>query len=858
MIKPEETRDHQTTVAQVLVFQPVRLRESPYLDYGVPESMVREVRPGVLVAVPLRTQVLPGLVMGLGETVTVPGLRDIVSVLDPEPALSDMLIRFARWLSRETLTPLHRCVQIMLPPGLRPQVYLRLTPRVDHVPADLPRPAAALLQLLVERGPLRDSQVQRALTGIDLTRARHFLKRRGYIDVERTLRLPRVQPRTVPVVRLSVPRAEWPAGLAGLQKVDLYESVLLFLEAEEEPVEVSVIRAETGAELYHVRKLEARGLVSSSRQEVMRDPLDDMIFTPSVPPQLTAEQGQVWQELVALLRSAPPRAPVLLLGVTGSGKTELYMRAAAEVLAEGRQALVLVPEISLTPQTVRRFAVRFEGRVGLWHSSMSEGERYDTWRRVRSGELAVVVGARSALFAPFPDLGLIVMDEEEDTSYKQSSSPYYHTREAAEQLARMSGALLIMGSATPSLEAYARARAGRYRLLRLPSRIMGHRRRIADWLRLLHLPRSRYHLEHEPGVSGEGGAAEVADEACTIPLPEVTVVDMRAELKAGNRSIFSTMLQEGVDQALGRDEQIILFLNRRGSATHVFCRDCGWVALCPRCDSPMTYHARTAALICHRCGHRRKMISRCPQCGSRRVRAFGLGTEGLEARVAERWPEARILRWDRDVARSHGAHTMIMGRMTRGEADILVGTQMVARGLDLPKVTLVGVISADTGLHLPDFRAAERTFQLLAQVAGRSGRGILGGRAVVQTYHPDHYAVQLAAAHDYETFARHELAFRRKAGYPPAIRLARLVFAHHDNDKARRAAEDLATRLRAALALAGLAGADLIGPAPAFFARVRGRYRWQILLRHVAPADFLRPLDIPAGWIVDIDPLDIL
>ncbi len=853
--------------AQVLVFQPIRLRHSPFLDYEVPESLKPAIRPGVLVVVPLRTRILPGIVMGISQTRSVPDTRPISSVLDPEPVLDETLLRLARWLADAWLAPLHRCVQTMLPPGMRPQAYLKLTPRVDHVPPDLPGSAGAVLQLLIERGPLKSTQVRSALKQVDLRRTRHFLERRGYIKVERLLRLPKIQPREIPMAELVAPRDQWPEGLKGLRLTELYRSILSFLESEGQPVEVSVVRAETGADTYHVQKLEERGLVSTSRREVMRDPLEDQIFTPDQAPSLTPGQQSVWRELEALLKPGAERARpvaftgVLLLGVTGSGKTEIYMRAAAEVLRQGKQALILVPEISLTPQTVRRFAVRFPGQVGLWHSGLSDGERFDTWRRVRSGDLSIVVGARSALFAPFPDLGLIVLDEEEDTSYKSARTPYYHARETAEQLASITNALLVMGSATPSLEAYARATEGRYRLLRLPARIMSHARRVADWQRVLHLPRSRYRpLSEVAGrlvdMASEGPA--VAPQAVTIPLPPVDVVDMRAELRSGNRSVFSRALQEAVDQALDRGEQAILFLNRRGSATYVFCRDCGWVAECPRCDIPLTQHRRASALICHRCGYRRGLVQRCPACGSRRVRAFGLGTEGLESRVAQRWPRARLLRWDQDAARSRGAHATIMGHFARGDADILVGTQMVARGLDIPKVTVVGVISADTALNLPDFRAAERTFQLLAQVAGRSGRGILGGQVVIQTYHPDHYAIQFAASHDFEAFAQRELRFRRTAGYPPAIRLARLVIAHRNARKAQRSAEQMADRLRETLAEEGLPPTDLIGPAPAFFARVRGRYRWHILLRSVTPADFLRPIDIPPGWIVDIDPVDIL
>lgn len=840
--------------AKVLIFLPIKAKSSPYFDYRAPPELAQTVRPGVLVAAPFRTRTLPGIVMALADSsdLAPDEIRPIESVLDPEPVLDETRRKLAQWIARETLAPLHKCVQTMLPPGMRPKAYLRLTPLVTQLPPDLPDPAADLLRLLLRRGPLRSSQIARALTEIDWHAARRTLERRALVKVERRLRLPHVRPKTVRKARLIAPPAQWEQKMSGLRRTQLYRAILSFLAEEGGPVELDVICAETGAQSYHLKMLDQRELISFSREEIIRDPLAEMLYTPDAPPLLLPDQQAAWEELAGQLakqhhdqaRRAP--APVLLLGVTGSGKTELYLRATAQVLDRGQQALILVPEISLTPQTVRRFMVRFPGRVGLWHSQLSRGERYDTWQRVRSGEIDVIVGARSALFTPFPNLGLIVIDEEEDVSYKQSRQPYYHARETAAALARLTGALLILGSATPSLEAYARAQAGRYQLIKLERRIVSHRRRVADWQRVLHLRRSRY----RPVAS--------APHACTIALPPVQIVDMRAELQAGNRSIFSGALQSAVTQAVAREEQVLLFLNRRGAATYVFCRDCGWVAECPDCDLPLTAHRRVETLICHHCGHREAMAHTCPKCGSHRVRAFGLGTEGLAEQTAKRWPEARLLRWDSDVARSHTAHAAIMARFSQGEADMLVGTQMIARGLDLPKVTVVGVISADTALNLPDFRAAERTFQLLTQVAGRSGRGLLGGRVILQTYHPDHYAVQYAAAHDYEGFAAYELAFRRRTGYPPAMRLARLLTTHPDRRRVEERANDLAAQIRIKLMEEDLPESDLIGPAPAFFARLRGRYRWQLLLRSLDPAAFLREIEIPAGWRVDIDPMDVL
>jgi primosomal protein N' (replication factor Y) len=445
-------------------------------------------------------------------------------------------------------------------------------------------------------------------------------------------------------------------------------------------------------------------------------------------------------------------------------------------------------------------------------------------------------------------LGVIIVDEEHDDSYKQHApKPYYHARDTAIELSRLTGATLILGSATPSLEAYVMARRDKLTLVEMPRRIMGHVKRIRDLQARFHVPKTRFTaIDDEP------------IDARFCPLPPVKIVDLRAELRAGNRSIFSHELQTAVDAALEASQQAILFLNRRGSATFVLCRDCGHVMTCPRCDVPLTQHTTRGQLICHHCSHQEPPPSRCPKCGSTRIRYFGLGTQRVEEAVRERWPQARILRWDRDTARSHTSHAAILERFVEGTADVLIGTQMIAKGLDLPFVTVVGVISADTMLNLPDFRAAERTFQLLAQVAGRAGRGLLGGRVIIQSYHPDHYAIVTAAGHDYGAFANRELSFRRKHGYPPFRRLASLVYEHTNASRAKAEAEALAVSLTDLVQRWGRPETDLIGPAPAFFSRIRGRYRWQILLRHDDPAEFLRSIPIPRGWRVDIDPVNTL
>lgn len=537
----------------------------------------------------------------------------------------------------------------------------------------------------------------------------------------------------------------------------------------------------------------------------------------------------------------------LLHGVTGSGKTEIYLRAIELTLAQGRQALFLVPEIALTPQTIRRVAARFPGQVGVIHGSLSEGERYDTWRRARDGLVQIVVGARSALFTPFPDLGLVILDEEHDHSYKQgagSQHPYYHTRDVAEQMMRQNNGMLILGSATPDIETFFRAQRGDMHLLQLPNRIMGHRERILE-------------QSEREGVAARYYPAR-AQDALTIDLPDVHVVDMRAELKAGNTGMFSRALHEALTEVLQRREQAMLFLNRRGTHTYVFCRDCGYVELCPNCDLPITYHSYDDSLRCHMCGHRAAPPRICPNCQSRRIKYFGAGTQQVEQELIQHFPQARVLRWDADTARTPGDHEELLQRFIDRKADVLVGTQMVAKGLDLPLVTLVGMVSADVGLNLPDFRAGERTFQLLTQVAGRAGRGLLGGRAVLQTYQPDHYVIEAAAAQDYDQFFRREIAYRRELGYPPYRRLARIVFQHNQESKVRAEAERAAGLIRQRVASLNLSGTEMIGPAPCFFARIDNIHRWHLLVRSPDPTLALEGIDIPAGWQVDIDPVSVL
>jgi len=541
---------------------------------------------------------------------------------------------------------------------------------------------------------------------------------------------------------------------------------------------------------------------------------------------LNLDQLQAWAKLESALRTGGFQ-PFLLYGVTGSGKTELYLRAIEEIIRQGKEALVLVPEISLTPQTIARFRGRCEN-VSVLHSHLQTAERGGHWRRIASGQVQVVVGARSAVFAPTRRLGLIVIDEEHESTFKQDMTPRYHARDVAVMRARLEGIPIILGSATPSLESWHNAQRGQYQLLTLPKRVLER------------------------------------------PLPQVALIDLRHDQHPGRRPhALSPSLERAMRQALDRGGQIMLLLNRRGFSTHVFCPACGYVEQCKFCDLALTYHRDREVTLCHYCGYEQPPPERCPQCGLGQVRYQGMGTEKLQAEIESKFPQHAAQRMDSDTMRRPGSHQRTLEAFRRGEIKILLGTQMIAKGLDFPNVTLVGVINADVGLHRADFRAAERTFQLLAQVAGRTGRGAQGGRVLVQTFSPEHYSIGCAAAHDYERFARTELEHRQTHHYPPYQRMARLVIRGKNQEKAGEFADRLAGGFRLALDRLREPGAEVrvLGPAEAPVFRLKGYYRFHFqmqspssatlhqVLRTVIPG-VRPPKDV--DLTIDVDPLDMV
>ncbi len=607
------------------------------------------------------------------------------------------------------------------------------------------------------------------------------------------------------------------------------KKALQFLMHVKDAVNVSWIYEESGSHLADLQELEERGLIRLFETEIFRDPLEKTgiqqdSFTSKEDIELTAEQNLALQEIVQSISSLETHQPFLLQGVTGSGKTEIYLRATEEVIRRGKQALILVPEIALTPQTVHRFLSRFPGQVGLVHSKLSEGERYDTWRRARGGLLKVIIGARSALFSPLPNIGLIVADECHDSSYYQADPPFYHAVISAQIYARLAGAVCILGSATPTVV----------------QRYQTEERAGDNGLRRLELPRRIF----------EAG------------LPPVQVVDMRDELKAGQRGIFSRFLLKELASTLERGEQAILFLNRRGTATYIFCRDCGHVLRCPNCDTPLTLHIEEKEhLLCHHCGYERGKPHTCPSCGGRHIREYGLGSERVETEVKSLLPQTRTLRWDWETTREKHSHEMILTHFAAHRADVLIGTQMLAKGLDLPLVTLVGIVLADVGLYLPDPFAGERVFQVLTQVAGRAGRSERGGKVILQTFDPANQVIQSAARHDVNGFYQYELEQRRRLGYPPFSRLVRLEFRHRDASTARAEAQKLAGKLGELLVSGNWKQTTMIGPVPSFFARLGGYHRWQIILRGPEPASVLREEPVSrwlVDWRVEADPISLL
>ncbi len=804
-------------------------------DYLIPLNWRERLKPGHLVEVPFGKQMVQGIVVCLKTNSDYPEIKEITGVLDEETVVNSHYIELAELLAEMYFQPASAYLTAMLPPGLGQRAD---TLYEADLPDDIDISSFAstqqrLINILTQRGALRGRQLDSALRHIDWRRSIRPLIRKGLVITQPILPAPKTTRKQINTVRLhpelNIDSINTIAtGRKGSTASERRRKILGLLVREGKYVDVSYIYASTGASSADIRYLEERAMVEVNSRETIRDPVKKFSPEGTAKPQLTKDQLSAWQKIRRALKSSES-LPVIIRGITGSGKTELYLRAVEQTEKAGKQAIVLVPEISLTPQTIQRFLDRFPGRGGVIHSRLSPGERYDTWRRARRGEISVLIGPRSALFTPVPKPGVIILDECHDDSYYQGEmASVYHSTEAAILLGKITGAAVIFGSATPNVDLYFRAQHHRWPVINLDKRI----------------------------ATQTGGMGEHL-EAQYLPLPSVEIVDMREELQQGNRSIFSRTLQEALRKVIDEQQQAILYLNRRGSTTIIFCRDCGYTIQCPRCDFPLTYHKDTQRLMCHTCGYTRNLMKKCPECGGQRIRQYGMGTERVEKALIELIPSTRVLRWDADTAAGKQSEAIILSHFKRHNADVLIGTQMLAKGLDLPLVTLVGAIMADVGLSFPDYRAGERAFQLLTQVAGRAGRSRLGGSAILQTFQPEHYAIQYAAEHDFAGFYLAELDHRRDLQYPPFSQIIRFETRDLNQKKAEKRAMELALKISELLADNADRTLKMIGPTPPYFGKRSGYYRWQIILKGNRPELIVRKLKLD-GWRIDVNPPSLL
>lgn len=757
-------------IAKVIVDVSTAAIDRPF-DYSVPKEFSVFIQPGVRVHVPFGPRKVQGFVIATDVTTDIESskLKSILSVIDIEPVLTAEMLELAKWLKDDTLCFYNDALQVMIPAALRANYS-----KIVHVTN--PKLISESFQALLSKDGETEFQV---IEKDGLLPELELQLEYGNATIETRIRQ-KSKPKLQTVYKVHSVSTEI-SGQAKKQRA----VVEWIKETGITQFTLPLIQQHLSVTAAVLESLVQKEILTKERQEIYREIelLSDISKDKIV--ELTQTQQEVLSQVTVAQQSQKDDV-ILLHGITGSGKTEIYLHAIEHALNQQKEAIMLVPEIALTPQMVTRFKMRFGDQVAVMHSGLSVGEKYDEWRKIKRKEVRVVVGARSAIFAPFENLGLIVLDEEHESSYKQEDSPRYHAREVAKWRANYASCPVILGSATPSIESYARAQKGVYLLAELPSR------------------------------------------ANAKPLPTVRLIDMREQLKGGNRSMFSIELTTAIRHRLERKEQIVLFLNKRGFSSFILCRDCGSTVQCPACDISLTYHRMGEALRCHYCGYEEPVPTKCPQCESEHIRYFGTGTQKVEEELTRLFPEARTLRMDVDTTRTKGAHERILHHFGQKEADILLGTQMIAKGLDFPDVTLVGVLNADTSLHLSDFRAAEKTFQLITQVSGRAGRHEKEGQVIVQSYDPEHYALELAKTHDYKGFYKHEMQVRRSYQYPPFYFLTHIQISHPDVLLTAEYAEKTAEWLKQQFA----STTAVIGPTASAISRIQDRYRYQCIIKY--------------------------
>ena len=770
-------------VAKVIVDVPTMQTDQPF-TYLVPENLNEQLAVGMRVEVPFGNgnrhvqgfvlAIEPMAAMVLDETNV--QLKELVAVLDLKPVLNTEMLALADYMKEKTFAFKITCLQTMLPSVMRAdyQKYIYLT---DELSEELQDQLFYGLEEISwdqaqERGLLPQLMALRKQQKVDI---RYEVTTRNKVKMVRFIQAAK-EFEQLEEIRL------------GLRKGAKKKEQLLYYLQRLGTEKITAVKEmkELGFSTALLNEAAKNGWLTFIEKEAYRDPFANQTFEKTTALSLNAEQ-QVAVETILQSVQEQQSQTYLLEGITGSGKTEVYLQVIAEVLNQGKTAIMLVPEISLTPQMVQRFKSRFGEHVAVMHSGLSQGEKYDEWRKIERGEAEVVVGARSAIFAPIENIGVIIIDEEHEASYKQEETPRYHARDLAIWRSEYHHCPVVLGSATPSLESRARAQKNVYQRLRLTQR---------------------------------------ANQAAT--LPTIDVVDMRQEVENGNVSSFSMSLQEKLQERLEKNEQSVLLLNRRGYSSFVMCRDCGYVLPCPNCDISLTLHMDSKTMKCHYCGHEERIPYRCPNCGQDKIRYYGTGTQKVEEELQTLLPDSRILRMDVDTTRRKGAHEKILRTFGDGQADILLGTQMIAKGLDFPNVTLVGVLNADTALNLPDFRSSERAFQLLTQVSGRAGRAEKPGEVIIQSFNPEHYAIQLAKAQDYEDFYTKEMYIRHRGDYPPYYFTVQITASHPEENEAAKQMFQIATKLKQGLSPQAI----LLGPTPNAIMRVNNRYFYQVIIKY--------------------------
>ncbi|MFJ7751992.1 primosomal protein N' [Peribacillus muralis] len=773
-------------IASVIVDVPAKQTDREF-DYRIPEKWKQVIMPGMRVIVPFGPRMVQGFVTGLKGNSDFSKLRYIKEPMDLEPILNDELLQLANWLTKEAMCFKISALQAMLPAAMKAK-YEKVINVIEDKKDRLP----PIIQTLFGRG--------HSLSWKEVIEGEHaslFQKELQHGNLELVYNVKnRLNKKTVRVIQalLSSDELKEMASSLSAQAKKQQELLHYFME-HHEPIPLKELLEVTNTSSSTVKSLVSKGALTELDQEIYRDPYENRVFEQSNPFTLTDEQAAALAPIQEKIHH-DEHDVFLLYGVTGSGKTEVYLQAIASVIEKGEEAIMMVPEISLTPQTVKRFKERFGEQVAVMHSGLSVGEKYDEWRKIHRKEVKVVVGARSAVFAPFENLGLVIIDEEHEASYKQEETPRYHARDVAIERAKSYKCPVILGSATPTLESFARAKKNVYKLLTLSRRMNEN------------------------------------------PLPAVDIVDMREELRTGNRSMFSELLFSKLKDRLEKGQQTVLMLNKRGHSSFVMCRSCGLVINCPNCDISLTYHRFNDIMKCHYCGFEEGMPSVCPECESEHIRFFGTGTQKVEEELTKILPEARVIRMDVDTTSKKGSHERLLNAFGEGKADILLGTQMIAKGLDFPNITLVGVLSADTMLHLPDFRSSEKTFQLLTQVSGRAGRHQLPGEVVIQTYTPEHYSIELSALQDYDAFYEREMDLRRKSHYPPYYYVVLITVSHEDLMKTVSVTEKITNYLSSRLNRDSI----VLGPVASPISRINNRYRYQCLIKYKREPDLNRHL----------------